>query len=76
MRARPFLVALLLLGSALPVSGADDTQLARGLQAIQRMTGCFLVDYSDLFEQASIKHISRRSNGFETRWDLFIERPG
>jgi hypothetical protein len=52
MRARPLLVALLLLGSALPVAGADDAQLARGLQAIQRMTGCFLVDYSYVEVQA------------------------
>src|SRR5574342_903925 len=52
MRARSFLVALLLLGGALPVAGADDAQLARGLQAIQRMTGCFLVDYSYVEVQA------------------------
>ena len=46
MPARPILLALLLLGAALPAAAADDAQLARGLQAIQRMAGCFLVDYS------------------------------
>lgn len=52
MRARPLLFALLLLGGALPASGADDAQLARGLQAVQRMAGCFLVDYSYVEVQA------------------------
>ena len=52
MRARPALIALLLLGGALPAAGADEAQLARGLQAIQRMTGCFLVDYSYVEVQA------------------------
>ena len=53
MRARPLLVALLLLGGALPAAGADDAQrLARGLQAVQRMAGCFLVDYSYVEVQA------------------------
>ena len=44
MRARPLLFALLLLGGALPAAGADDAQLARGLQAVQRMAGCFLFE--------------------------------
>ena len=46
MRVRPLLVALLLLAAALPAAAADDAQLARGIQAVRRMAGCFLVDYS------------------------------
>jgi hypothetical protein len=52
MRARPLLLALLLLGAALPAAAADDAQLARGLEAIHRMAGCFLVDYSYVEVQA------------------------
>ena len=52
MRARPILLALLVLGAALPAAAADDAQLARGLEAIQRMAGCFLVDYSYVEVQA------------------------
>jgi len=44
-------VPLLLLGSTLgpgvrPAWAEDDAQLARGRQAVQRMAGCHLVDYS------------------------------
>ena len=52
MPARSILVAVLLLGASLPAAAADDAQLARGLQAIQRMAGCFLVDYSYVEVQA------------------------
>jgi len=52
MRVRPLLVALLLLAGALPAAGADDAQLARGIQAVRRMAGCFLVDYSYVEVQA------------------------
>lgn len=40
------LVALLLLLGWLPAAGAEYGQLARGRQAVQSMTGCYLVDYS------------------------------
>ena len=43
---RPTLTLLLLLLAGLPAAAADDVQLARGLQAVQSMTGCYLVDYS------------------------------
>ncbi|HZP36802.1 MAG TPA: DUF6607 family protein [Methylomirabilota bacterium] len=52
MPARPLLLALLLVGAALPAAAADDAQLDRGLQAVQRMAGCFLVDYSYVEVQA------------------------
>ena len=52
MPARSILVAVLMLGASLPAAAADDAQLARGLQAIQRMAGCFLVDYSYVEVQA------------------------
>ena len=40
------LVTLLLLLAWPSAAGADETQLARGRQAVQSMTGCYLVDYS------------------------------
>ena len=40
------LAALLLLTSSGGLAGADDRQLERGLQALQSLTGCYLVDYS------------------------------
>lgn len=43
---RSTLGLLLLLLAWLSAAGADETQLARGLQAVQSMTGCYLVDYS------------------------------
>src|SRR5580765_1130435 len=39
------LMPLLLLTSS-GRAGADDRQLERGLQALQRLAGCYLVDYS------------------------------
>ena len=39
------LASLLLLSSG-RFAGADDRQLERGLQALQSMVGCYLVDYS------------------------------
>jgi uncharacterized protein DUF6607 len=43
---RSTLGLLLLLLAWLSAAGADETQLARGRQAVQSMTGCYLVDYS------------------------------
>lgn len=43
---RSTLGLLLLLLAWLSAAGADETQLARGQQAVQSMTGCYLVDYS------------------------------
>ena len=43
---RSTLGLLLLLLAWLSAAGADGTQLARGQQAVQSMTGCYLVDYS------------------------------
>ena len=40
------LAALLLLTSSGRLAGADDRQLERGLQALQSLAGCYLVDYS------------------------------
>ena len=40
------LVPLLFLTSSGRLAGADDRQLERGLQALQSMAGCYLVDYS------------------------------
>ena len=40
------LIAPLVLLAWLPAAGADEAQLGRGRQAIQSMTGCYLVDYS------------------------------
>ena len=40
------LAPLLLLTSSGRLAGADDRQLERGLQALQSMAGCYLVDYS------------------------------
>jgi len=43
---RSTLGLLLLFLAWLSAAGADETQLARGQQAVQSMTGCYLVDYS------------------------------
>jgi hypothetical protein len=43
---RSTLGLLLPLLAWLSAAGADETQLARGQQAVQSMTGCYLVDYS------------------------------
>jgi len=40
------LTVLLLLTAWLPAAVADDTQAARGLEAVRSMAGCYLVDYS------------------------------
>jgi hypothetical protein len=40
------LAPLLLLTSSGRFAGADDRQLERGLQALQSLPGCYLVDYS------------------------------
>lgn len=39
-------ITLLVFLAWLPAAGADEAQLARGRQAIESLTGCYLVDYS------------------------------
>jgi hypothetical protein len=43
---RRMLLASCLVLASLAAAGADESPLSRGRQAIQGMTGCFLVDYS------------------------------